>query len=487
MYRNQNTKLKAVQLFLILFCSPLFLFSQTLTGLWTGVFSNDSNSVRKDQSYEIALTEYRGKVFGYSRAEFIVRDTLYYVVKRIKGTIEGDVCEVKDVEILSDNFPTRPDKGVKVSSFFRRNKKDSTWVLDGKWKTNSTKKYYSVTGNIDLKEEKDLSVSKLFPHLQELNLDGDVAFYQEQKKEKAPVAMKKAEPEKKSPVDEKMVASIAQPEMKKEPEEEVIVKDESLDRIKGRTGLNSVPEKSGSVAKIENGLPNSMKPIGSGPQKPVKTEPIKTETVKTETFKTETVRTEPVRTDPIVQQKNNSQKPETEKSADPFAELERPTYQPTVAKATTMQTPAVATTQSSIKKETVAENLKPRHAPVTSALPAIVESRKSEFSQYVNFKSDSLELSLYDNGEVDGDTVTIYLNGEILLSKQGLKATAIKKTIYLTPGKDDEFKLILFADNLGKYPPNTGLLIVHDGDDVYNLRFSADLEKNAGVLFKRKK
>ena len=165
LYVSFNINLKSLKLTALLLLSPLFFFAQSLTGLWTGVLTNDSNSVRKDQSFEIALTEYRGKVYGYSRSEFIVNDTLYYIVKRVKGTIEGDVCEVKDDEIISYNFPTRLDKGVKVISTFYRNKKDSTWYLAGKWKTNQTKKYYSVTGKVDLKEEKDLTASKIFPHL----------------------------------------------------------------------------------------------------------------------------------------------------------------------------------------------------------------------------------------------------------------------------------------------------------------------------------
>jgi hypothetical protein len=116
-----------------------------------------------------------------------------------------------------------------------------------------------------------------------------------------------------------------------------------------------------------------------------------------------------------------------------------------------------------------------------------IGGRNSEFAQTVNFKSDSLELSLYDNGEIDGDTVSVFMNGVPIMSRQGLKASAIKKTIYLAPGTNDEFTLVLFAENLGKYPPNTGLLVVHDGDDVYNVRFSADYQKNAGVVFRRKK
>jgi len=126
--------------------------------------------------------------------------------------------------------------------------------------------------------------------------------------------------------------------------------------------------------------------------------------------------------------------------------------------------------------------------PAVSSNAAIfVAERKVSAPQVVNYVSDSLELALYDNGEVDGDTVSVLLNGEIILARQGLKASAIKKMIYVPAGKDDSMTLVLYAENLGKYPPNTGLLIVHDGDETYQIRFSADLTQNAAVIFKRKK
>src|SRR6478672_3556238 len=155
--------LKCIRIIVLLLVIPAISWGQKLTGLWVGALSNDSSTVRKDQSFEIALTEYRGKVYGYSRSEFIVNDTLYYILKRVKGTIAGDSCEVTDDEIVSYNFPGKLDKGVKVTSTFRRNKADSTWYLAGTWKTNATKKYYSLTGKVDLQEEKDLGSSKIFP------------------------------------------------------------------------------------------------------------------------------------------------------------------------------------------------------------------------------------------------------------------------------------------------------------------------------------
>ena len=115
-----------------------------------------------------------------------------------------------------------------------------------------------------------------------------------------------------------------------------------------------------------------------------------------------------------------------------------------------------------------------------------VNERRTEVSQVVSFRSDSLQIALYDNGQIDGDTVSVLMNGEVIMSKQGLKATAIKHTIYLSPGVE-EFNIVLYAENLGTLPPNTGLVVVRDGSDVYNLRFSSDYQKNTGIVFRRKK
>jgi hypothetical protein len=352
---NRNIIPKTAKLTVLLLFFPLIFSGQKLTGLWTGTPANDSNTIRKDQSFEIALTEYRGKVFGYSRSEFIINDTLYYIVKRVKGSVDGDSCEVKDDKILSYNFHGKLDKGVKVIWVFRMNKQDSSWSLDGEWKTTKTKKYYSLTGKSELKEEKDLSRSTLFPHLEELKLADEISFYKEKKKE------------------------------------------------------------------------------------PLVVSPIP-ESLKTKSRKKE----EPIVAITPENKKNNP----SEKMA--IVEIKKPEL--------TISKPAV-----------------------------FAKERKSEISQIINFGSDSLELFLYDNGEIDGDTVSVLMNGEIIIAKLCLKASAFKKTIYIPLGSNDSIVLMLYAENLGKYPPNTGLLVIHDGNDSYPVRFTADLQTNAAVLLRRKK
>ncbi|HEV7781094.1 MAG TPA: hypothetical protein VGO58_07490 [Chitinophagaceae bacterium] len=522
---------KKYRLVILFLLSPLFFFGQTLTGLWTGALSNDSNTIRKDQSFEIALTEYRGKVYGYSRSEFIVDDTLYYVVKRVKGTIDGDLCEVTDDEIVAYNFRGKLDKGIKVTSIFRRNQNDSTWYLDGTWKTNATKKYYAVTGKVNLEEEKDLTASKIFPHLEELKLADDVAFYKD-RKEGTPV-VKLVKPEKiiapysakpgELSINSDATVSASKPDLgraeaKPVPEEEMVkVKKADADLPKTDTkpiGTSSVtivpaastktiaetklPEWDPVVVKKPEGelAKNDTKPVPSSvvdirPSLSNKTvAENKIPVITKDNIPSSVTDNKPVKDQALVKTDTKQNQPIAKNNT-----VTRPADKPNNTPSSVSNKPAIET-----KKPDMVSNDIVKQNPVTpvSVIPkeekplieiiskaATVAGRKSEFSQVVSFKSDSLELSLYDNGEIDGDTVSIYMDGEVIMSRQGLKASAIKKTIYLTPGKED-FTLVLFAENLGKYPPNTGLLVVHDGEDVYNLRFSSDFQKNAGIAFRRK-
>ncbi len=114
-----------------------------------------------------------------------------------------------------------------------------------------------------------------------------------------------------------------------------------------------------------------------------------------------------------------------------------------------------------------------------------LNKRSIETIQTVYFKNDSLNLILYDNGEVDGDTVSVVVNGKVIMGKKGLSTKAITETLYITPEMGDSLQMIMYAENLGAIAPNTGLLIVLDGKDRYEIRFSGDLNKNAAIIFKR--
>jgi hypothetical protein len=133
-----------------------------------------------------------------------------------------------------------------------------------------------------------------------------------------------------------------------------------------------------------------------------------------------------------------------------------------------------------VKNETPKpQEIKPKQAA------ADINGRIIETIQRVNYTSDSLVITLYDNGEVDGDTVSVLMNGNIIMPMVGLTTKPVRKTIY-TKDITDSIQIVMYAENLGSLPPNTGLLIVYDGPVRYEIRFSGDLKKNSAIVFKRK-
>lgn len=126
--------------------------------------------------------------------------------------------------------------------------------------------------------------------------------------------------------------------------------------------------------------------------------------------------------------------------------------------------------------------------PALPQLPTVkLDDRKIELIETIPIYSDSLVLSIYDNGEIDGDTVSVVLNGRTIMSKQRLASRAKSLTVYLTPELTDDIQLVMFAENLGIYPPNTGLLIIQDGNKRREVRFSGDLNKSAAISLKRQR
>jgi hypothetical protein len=443
--------MKTFQLLVFLLLFPLVFHAQkTLTGLWIGSLSNDSTTLRKDQSFEIALTQYKEKVYGYSRSSFIVNDTLYYILKRVKGKIDGDVCEIKDDAIVSYNFRGRLDKGVRVVTTFKRSLQDSSWYLNGDWKTNQTKKYYAISGKVELKEEANYEKSKIFPHLEELKMDKDVEFYANAKK----------------------TAPAYQQTTRKD-----LAKSEKLNSTSA-----TIEQNNNSVSEPIVTAANNQEAVAK------KEEAIQEPDLQNTSLKKTDLPATTLQADQKKDVAGNLSRPDIKKP-EPSVKKTEPVAtneEADLSKTTMKKSDLITTAKVSDEKKPISASSQSPVIKVTASAAAFVQERKTVPPQIVTFKSDSLELTLYDNGEIDGDTVSVLLNGDILLARQGLKATAIKKTIYIQPG-DNEVVLVLYAENLGKYPPNTGLLVVHDGDDVYQLRFSADLHQNAAVVFRRKR
>jgi hypothetical protein len=111
--------------------------------------------------------------------------------------------------------------------------------------------------------------------------------------------------------------------------------------------------------------------------------------------------------------------------------------------------------------------------------------RKIIYTKDLEIGSDSIRVSLYDNGEIDGDTVTVFLNGKPVIVHQELTARAVN--IYLTlDNSKDVNEVSLFAENLGKIPPNTALMVVTDGISRFEVFLSSTYTQNATVRIRKR-
>lgn len=377
--------MKSVLLFLFF---PVGLFAQDVTGIWTGFINTSGTSL----PYELAISQAKDKLTGYSLTIFTFDGIENIGVKSMKIKKKKENISIEDDVLIYDNYKM-PAKRVVLISSLSLSTENSIPVLQGSFITRSIDRS-SFKGTIRL-EKKDTSFpTKLIPKLDELNLVNTLSF------------MRSEIPEK-----EKEKTSVA------------VINKESSPVVQ-----SSEKEKTSVAVATKKSLPvlqsSEKEKTSITASKPQKT-------------KTSKVVTKP-------QQKNET--------------------------GTTSVSSAVIS--------------KPVIVPAKAATD--VAKRKIEIIRNVVFKSDSLVLSLYDNGEIDGDTVSIVLNDKVIIAKQRLSTSVIKTTIYTSQYAGDSLKLIMYAENLGTIPPNTGLLIIQDGEDRQEIRFEGDLQKNSAIILRRR-
>lgn len=114
------------------------------------------------------------------------------------------------------------------------------------------------------------------------------------------------------------------------------------------------------------------------------------------------------------------------------------------------------------------------------------ESRKTVVNNEILVNSDSLRVTLYDNGTVDGDTISVFYNNIPVVSHQGLDVQGANFYIQLD-STTEVHDLSMFAENLGRIPPNTALMIIHDGIQRHEIFLTSTMTTNGTVRIRKKK
>lgn len=174
------------------------------------------------------------------------------------------------------------------------------------------------------------------------------------------------------------------------------------------------------------------------------------------------------------------------------------TTKPTPKKPSTTRTPARKPqpkkedlAQKPVEKAVVVPETKKPETTVTTkpaepkivSTPVTIRERKNELTKTIVLTSKEVQISLYDNGEIDDDTVSIYLDGALILANKRLSNKPITYTLHMDENSP-EHTLTMVAENLGRIPPNTSLMIIQDGDKRYQVSITSTEQKNAMVRFR---
>lgn len=136
--------------------------------------------------------------------------------------------------------------------------------------------------------------------------------------------------------------------------------------------------------------------------------------------------------------------------------------------------------------QSVIENKNNNSPAIINKTPFVFEKRTSTLLKTLEVVNSTVKVMLYDNGEIDGDSISVFYNNELLASNQRLSEKAISFTLNVpNDGKVNE--LVMYAENLGKYPPNTALMVVTDGTNRYEVRITSDLKMSGTIRFIKKK
>jgi hypothetical protein len=113
------------------------------------------------------------------------------------------------------------------------------------------------------------------------------------------------------------------------------------------------------------------------------------------------------------------------------------------------------------------------------------KARKNILQQEITVSADSVRISFFDNGDIDGDSISVFMNDRPILSNQELDVRGLNLYVKLDTTKSVN-EISMFAENLGKYPPNTALMVIFDGEKRNEVYLSSSLTQNAVVRIKRK-
>jgi hypothetical protein len=125
-----------------------------------------------------------------------------------------------------------------------------------------------------------------------------------------------------------------------------------------------------------------------------------------------------------------------------------------------------------VKPDTV--QVKPEPKAEVDTMRQAVNGRDFNVTHGMSVNSRTIQIKVWDNKEIDADSIHLLFNDTWILKNYALTK---KPKIIEVQLKDGINNLVLYALNLGKYPPNTAAISVYDGKTWRNIVLESTLDK----------
>ena len=124
-------------------------------------------------------------------------------------------------------------------------------------------------------------------------------------------------------------------------------------------------------------------------------------------------------------------------------------------------------------------------SPTVKATEDAVKMRTNNYIRILDVATDSVDVDLYDNGDFDQDSVSIFYNKKLVAHRQELNTRKPISLRLFVDSVDTNNDLLMFAENLGKIPHNSAIMIVKDGSNRYEIPLQSNYQKNGAVRLRR--
>ncbi|MES2848060.1 MAG: hypothetical protein V4685_03315, partial [Bacteroidota bacterium] len=138
--------------YILLLCcfnaTTVFAQQQDITGMWYGeILLTDSAGELVHLPYEMAISEEKGKLVGYSRIVFKTANGKEEAgIRDINVKWKGNDIIIEDEEFLEHQFSIRTPRRVKKIMLVQLTVTDKELIMDGTWETNKVRGYTPAKG-----------------------------------------------------------------------------------------------------------------------------------------------------------------------------------------------------------------------------------------------------------------------------------------------------------------------------------------------------